>query len=66
KAHGVFTMGTSATQSTSIAMYLEEAAKTVHLAMTRGPVDELPADEIKHCYKWFRESYGQPAISSDK
>lgn len=59
KAHGVFTMGTSATQSTSIAMYLEEAAKTIHLAMTHGPVDELAPDEIKHCYTWFRESYGQ-------
>ena len=66
KAHGVFTMGTSATQSTSIAMYLEEAAKTVHLAMTRGPVEELPAEEIAHCYKWFRESYGQAAKASEK
>ena len=61
KAHGVFTMGTSAVQSTSIAMSHEEAAKTEHLAMMRGPVDELPADEIKRCYTWFRESYGQQA-----
>ncbi|CAN0592491.1 unnamed protein product [Ectocarpus sp. 12 AP-2014] len=45
-------------------MYLEEAAKTVHLALTRGPVDELPADEIEHCYRWFRESYGQGAKKS--
>lgn len=59
KAHGVFTMGTSASEATSIAMYLEEAAKTVHLAMLRGPVDELPPEEIERCYTWFRDCYGQ-------
>lgn len=59
KAHGVFTMGQSAAEATSIAMYLEEAAKTTHLAMLRGPVAELPQDEIDRCYAWFRNNYGQ-------
>jgi L-ribulose-5-phosphate 4-epimerase len=59
KAHGVFTMGKSATEATSIAMYLEEAAKTTHLAMLRGPVEELPQEEIDRCYGWFRQNYGQ-------
>lgn len=59
KAHGVFTMGKSATEATSIAMYLEEAAKTTHLAMLRGPVEELPVEEIDRCYAWFRQNYGQ-------
>lgn len=59
KAHGVFTMGGSATQATSIAMYLEEAAKTTHLAMLRGPVEELPPAEIERCFNWFRKNYGQ-------
>lgn len=59
KAHGVFTMGNSATEATSIAMYLEEAAMTTHLAMMRGPVDELPQEEIDRCYAWFRQNYGQ-------
>lgn len=59
KAHGVFTMGTSATQATSFAMYLEEAAMTTHLAMLRGAVDELPHEEIDRCYKWFKQNYGQ-------
>ena len=59
RAHGVFTMGRSATEATSIAMYLEEAAMTTHLAMTRGPVDELPDVEIDRCYNWFRKNYGQ-------
>lgn len=59
KAHGVFTMGKSATEATSIAMYLEEAAMTTHLAMLRGPVEELTQEEIDRCYAWFRQNYGQ-------
>lgn len=61
KAHGVFTMGRSATEATGVAMYLEEAAKTTHLAMLRGPVEEMPQEEIDRCYKWFRQNYGQGA-----
>ena len=63
KAHGVFTMGRSATEATSFAMYLEEAAFTTHLAMLRGPVEELPQEEIDRCYNWYRRNYGQ---SGDK
>lgn len=59
KAHGVFTMGKSATEAASIAMYLEEAAMTTHLAMLRGPVEELPQEEIDRCFAWFRQNYGQ-------
>lgn len=59
KAHGVFTMGKTATEATSFAIYLEEAAKTTHLAMLRGPVEELPQEEIERCYNWFRKNYGQ-------
>lgn len=59
KAHGVFTMGRSASEATSIAMYLEEAAMTTHLAMLRGAVEELPQEEIDRCYAWFRRNYGQ-------
>lgn len=59
KAHGVFTMGRSATEATSIATYLEEAAMTTHLAMLRGPVEELSQEEIRRCHAWFRRNYGQ-------
>jgi len=59
KAHGVFTMGRSAKEATSNAMYLEEAAMTTHLAMTLGKVEELPQAEIDRCYNWFRKNYGQ-------
>lgn len=59
KAHGVFTMGKSATEATAIAMYLEEAAMTTHLALLRGPVEELSQEEIDRCHGWFRRNYGQ-------
>lgn len=59
QAHGVFTMGKSASEATSIAMYLEEAAMTTHLALCRGPVEELPQEEIDRCFNWFRQNYGQ-------
>ncbi|MCY4151563.1 MAG: L-ribulose-5-phosphate 4-epimerase [Aestuariivita sp.] len=59
KAHGVFTMGKSATEATNIAIYLEEAAKTTHLAMIHGPVEEIPQEEIDRCYNWFQKNYGQ-------
>jgi L-ribulose-5-phosphate 4-epimerase len=59
KAHGLFTMGRSAAEATAIAMYVEEAAKTTHLAMLRGPVEELPPDEIARCAAWYRRNYGQ-------
>ncbi len=52
-------MGKSATEATSIAMYLEEAAMTTHLAMLRGPVEELPQEEIDRCFAWFLKNYGQ-------
>lgn len=57
--HGVFTMGDSATDSFKIALYLEEAAKTIRLAMMSGPVTPLPDEEIERCSRWFRENYGQ-------
>lgn len=64
KAHGVFTMGKSATEAANVAMYLEEAAKTTHLAMLRGPVEEMPQEEIDRCYAWFRQNYGQNAAKT--
>ena len=59
KPRGVFTMDTSATESLSFAMYLEEAVMTFHLAICRGPIQELPHEEIERCYNWFPKDYGQ-------
>lgn len=57
--HGVFTMGDSAHDSLQIALYLEEAAKTIRLAMMSEPVTPLPDEEIDRCSRWYIENYGQ-------
>lgn len=59
KAHGLFTMGNSSTHATNLAMYIEEAAKTTHIAMLHGPVEEMPPEEIERCADWFKKNYGQ-------
>jgi L-ribulose-5-phosphate 4-epimerase len=59
KRHGVFTMGKNATESVKIAVQVEEAARTIHYAMQRGTVDSLPEDEIKRCYDFYHQHYGQ-------
>jgi L-ribulose-5-phosphate 4-epimerase len=57
--HGVFTVGPSVRAAVKAAVMLEEAAQTVHLAMTRGKVNELPKDVIDYAYRFYRTEYGQ-------
>lgn len=59
KSHGVFTVGPTASASFKTAAMLEEAAKTIHLALQRGQPEVLPADEIERCYHFYHEKYGQ-------
>lgn len=57
--HGVFTMGGSASESVKIALYLEEAAMTIRLAMQSDTVTEMDPAEVERCALWYRENYGQ-------
>lgn len=57
--HGVFTYGKSPEFAVKVATHLEEAAKTIHFAMQRGKVESLPEDELKRCFAFYNESYGQ-------
>jgi len=57
--HGVFTMGRSASEALKVALHVEEAALTIRMAQLSGPVTALPDEEIKRCFAWYRESYGQ-------
>lgn len=59
KQHGPFTFGKSATEAVKIAVYLEEAAKTLSVAMTRGKPEPLSDEELERCYTWFYKEYGQ-------
>jgi L-ribulose-5-phosphate 4-epimerase len=57
--HGVFTVGPTVGAALKAAVMLEEAAQTVHLAMLRGEVRELPQEVIDDAYRFYREKYGQ-------
>jgi L-ribulose-5-phosphate 4-epimerase len=57
--HGVFTVGPTVGAALKAAVMLEEAAQTVHYAMLRGEVQELPRDVIDDAFRFYREKYGQ-------
>jgi len=57
--HGVFTVGPTVGAALKAAVMLEEAAQTVHYAMLRGEVKELPQDIIEDAFRFYREKYGQ-------
>jgi L-ribulose-5-phosphate 4-epimerase len=57
--HGVFTVGPTVQAALKAAIMLEEAAQTVHYAMLRGTIEELPNDVIEEAFKFYKEKYGQ-------
>jgi L-ribulose-5-phosphate 4-epimerase len=57
--HGVFTVGSTVHAALKASIMLEEAAMTVHLAMTRGGVTELPKEVIDYAYRFYVSEYGQ-------
>ena len=59
KRHGVFTYGKNAETALKYAAYIEEAARTVHYAMQRGRVTALPDEELKRCFEFYDNNYGQ-------
>lgn len=59
KQHGVFTVGRTAFEAVKSAVMVEDAAKTVHLAMMKGKVKRLPEEEIKAAYERYSKRYGQ-------
>jgi L-ribulose-5-phosphate 4-epimerase len=59
KHHGVFTVGPSVEAALKAAVMLEEAAQTMHYAMLRGKVSELPDDVIAESFQYYRDKYGQ-------
>lgn len=57
--HGVFTLGRSPSEAVKVALHVEEAAMTIRLAQQSGPVTALSGEEIKRCFAWYRDNYGQ-------
>jgi L-ribulose-5-phosphate 4-epimerase len=57
--HGPFTLAATAMDSVKIAAQVEEAARTIHYAMLRGPVTPLPAEELTRSFAFYHANYGQ-------
>jgi L-ribulose-5-phosphate 4-epimerase len=57
--HGVFSIGASPQQATKMAIEVEEIAKIMHLAMTRGEPIQLTQEQIAVTEKMYRNDYGQ-------
>jgi len=62
KKHGVFTIGKTPEMAVRKAIVLEDIAKTVHLALLKGEVEEMKPEEIDKVVKIYREKYGQKEV----
>jgi L-ribulose-5-phosphate 4-epimerase len=65
KNHGVFTVGPTPQAAVKAAVMVEDAAKTVHLALLLGTPDLIPDQEVARAHRRYVEKYGQ-APSGDK
>jgi L-ribulose-5-phosphate 4-epimerase len=61
RAHGVFTIGPSATAAVKAAVMTEDVARTVHLARAYGELTPLPADQVDALHARYTNHYGQGA-----
>jgi L-ribulose-5-phosphate 4-epimerase len=57
--HGVFAVGTSARGALKAAVVVEDIARTVHLAMTKGDPIPITPDEAQRLYDVYHSRYGQ-------
>jgi L-ribulose-5-phosphate 4-epimerase len=57
--HGVFTIGRSATEATHMAVEVEEIAKIVHFALSRGQPTLLPITALAHTENLYENVRGQ-------
>ncbi len=57
--HGVFTIGKSATHATQMAIEVEEIAKIVHFAQSRGTPVLLPDEAISYTGNLYENVRGQ-------
>ena len=59
KNHGVFTIGKSATSAVKAAVMVEDAARTVWIAMQLGVPDEIPPEDVARLHQRYTNVYGQ-------
>ena len=59
KNHGVFTVAQSAEAAVKAAVMVEDAARTVWLALQIGQPDEIPPDDVAKLHYRYTHVYGQ-------
>ncbi len=59
KNHGVFTVGPDPASAVKAAVMVEDAAKTMYMAMQIGSPDVIPPEEVARAHKRYMEKYGQ-------
>lgn len=59
KNHGVFTIGQNAEAAVKAAVMVEDAARTVWLALQLGLPDEIPAEDVARLHHRYTHVYGQ-------
>ncbi len=59
KNHGVFTIGKDAEAAVKAAVMVEDAARTVWLAVQLGQPDEIPAEDVAKLHHRYTHVYGQ-------
>jgi L-ribulose-5-phosphate 4-epimerase len=66
KNHGVFTVGSTPQAAVKAAVMVEDAAKTVHLALLLGKPDLIPDQEVARAHLRYVEKYGQGPSGSKR
>jgi L-ribulose-5-phosphate 4-epimerase len=66
KNHGVFTVGPTPQAAVKAAVMVEDAAKTVHLALLLGSPDVIPEEEVARAHRRYVEKYGQVPSGSKR
>ncbi len=59
KNHGVFTVGTTASEAVKAAVMVEDVARTSWLALQLGHPEEIPPQTVAALHHRYRSQYGQ-------
>lgn len=59
KNHGVFSVGESAEAAVKAAVMVEDAARTVWIALQMGRPEEIPAEQVAKLRRRYLDKYGQ-------
>jgi L-ribulose-5-phosphate 4-epimerase len=61
RSHGVFTIGKTPMEALKYAIYVEEEAEILHIALSRGTMPSMDSSTIAEARRMYVEDYGQIA-----